>query len=73
MVTHAFNPSTREAKSGGSLSMRLDWSTELFPGQPELHRDTLSQKIEANKTTTKKPNNNNNNNKLFPWTETALV
>jgi hypothetical protein len=44
MVAHAFNPSTREAEAGGFLSSRPAWSTEWVPGQPELHRETLSQK-----------------------------
>jgi hypothetical protein len=38
VVAHAFNPSTRETEAGGFLSSR--W----VPGQPELHRETLSQK-----------------------------
>jgi hypothetical protein len=33
---------------GGFLSSRPTWSTELVPGQPRLHRETLSQK--QNKT-----------------------
>jgi major histocompatibility complex class I len=28
VVAHTFNPSTREAESGGFLSLRPDWSTE---------------------------------------------
>jgi hypothetical protein len=28
MVVHAFNPSTREAEAGGSLSSRPAWSTK---------------------------------------------
>jgi major histocompatibility complex class I len=28
LVVHAFNPSTREAEAGGSLSSRPAWSTE---------------------------------------------
>jgi hypothetical protein len=44
MVTHAFDPSTREAEAGGSLSSRPAWSTEWVPGQPGLHRETLSWK-----------------------------
>jgi hypothetical protein len=43
MMMHAFNPSTL-----GSLSLRQAWSIERVPGQPELHRKTLSQK--TNKT-----------------------
>ena len=41
---HTFNPSTWGAEAGGSLSSRPAWSTEWVPGQPELHRETLSWK-----------------------------
>jgi hypothetical protein len=41
---HAFNPSTWEAEAGEFLSSRPAWSTEWVPGQPRLHRETLSQK-----------------------------
>jgi hypothetical protein len=51
VVAHAFNPSTWEAEAGGFLSSRPAWSTERVPGQPGLHRETLSRKT------------NNNNNK----------
>jgi hypothetical protein len=43
VVVHAFNPSIWEAEAGGSLSSRPAWSTEWVPGQPGLHRETLSQ------------------------------
>ena len=43
-MAHAFNPSTREAEAGGSLSLRPAWATEQVPGQPGLHTETLSQK-----------------------------
>jgi hypothetical protein len=43
VVVHAFNPSTWEAKTGRFLSLRPAWSTEWGPGQPGLHRETLSQ------------------------------
>jgi hypothetical protein len=43
-VAHVFNPSTQEAEAGGFLSSRPAWSTEWVPGQPGLHRETLSQK-----------------------------
>jgi hypothetical protein len=43
-MVHAFNPSTWEAEAGGFLSSRPAWSTKLVPGQPGLHRETLSQK-----------------------------
>ena len=49
MVVHAFNPSTWEAEAG-SLSSRPAWSKEQVPGQPELHKETLSQKTTKNKT-----------------------
>jgi hypothetical protein len=40
-VAHAFNPSTWEA--GEFLSSRPAWSTEWVPGQPGLHRETISK------------------------------
>jgi hypothetical protein len=43
VVAHAFHSSTWEAEAGGFLSSRPAWSTELVPGQPGLHRETLSQ------------------------------
>jgi hypothetical protein len=48
VVAHAFNPSTREAEAGGFLSLRPAWSTEWVPGQPGLHRETLSRKNKQN-------------------------
>jgi hypothetical protein len=58
VVAHAFNPSSWEAEAGGFLSLRPAWSTEWVPGQPELHRETLSrksQKAKKTKKTQKKP------------------
>jgi hypothetical protein len=52
------NPSTREAEAGGFLSSRPAWSTKWVPGQPGLHRETLSPK--QNKT---KKNKNKQTNK----------
>jgi hypothetical protein len=49
VVAHTFSHSTQEAEADGFLSLRLAWSTEWVPGQPGLHRETLSQK---NKTKT---------------------
>ena len=46
MVTHALNPRTWEAEVGGFLSLRPTWSTEGDPGQPEIHRETLSTKTQ---------------------------
>jgi hypothetical protein len=43
VVAHAFTPSTREAEAGGFLSSRPAWSTKWVPGQPGLHRETLSR------------------------------
>jgi hypothetical protein len=51
VVAHAFNPSTREAEAGGFL--RPAWSTEWVPGEPGLHRETLSGKNKTTTTTTK--------------------
>jgi hypothetical protein len=42
VVAHAFNPSTWVADPGGFLSWRPAWSTEWVPGQPGLHRETMS-------------------------------
>ena len=49
VVAHAFNPSTREAEADGFLSSRPAWSTEWVPGQPGLHRETLSRKTKKKK------------------------
>jgi hypothetical protein len=58
LVAHAFNPSTWEAEAGRFLSSRLAWSIEWVPGQPGLHRETLSWK---NKQTNKIPKNKQTN------------
>jgi hypothetical protein len=52
VVVHAFNPSTWEAEAGRFLSLRPACSIELVPGQPGLHRETLSLK-QTNKQTNK--------------------
>jgi hypothetical protein len=57
-VVHAFNPSTREAEAGGFLSSMPAWSTKWVPGQPELYRETLSQKTKQNKTKQNKTKQN---------------
>jgi hypothetical protein len=44
VVVHTFNSSTWEAETGRFLSPRPAWSTEWIPGQPGLHRETLSWK-----------------------------
>jgi hypothetical protein len=43
VVVHTFNPSAREAEAGRFLSSRPAWSTKWVPGQPGLHRETLSR------------------------------
>jgi hypothetical protein len=52
-VAHTFNPSTREAEAGRFLSSRPAWSTKWVPGQPGLHRKTLSRKKKNNQTNKK--------------------
>jgi hypothetical protein len=49
VVAHAFNPSTWEAEAGRFLSSRPAWSTGRVPGQPGLHRETLSRKTKKKK------------------------
>jgi hypothetical protein len=44
VVVHNFNPSTWKTKAGESLSSRPAWSTKWVPGQPGLHRETLTGK-----------------------------
>jgi hypothetical protein len=46
-VAHAFSPSTREAEAEADEfpSSRSAWSTEWVPGQPGLHRETLSRTL----------------------------
>jgi hypothetical protein len=48
---HAFNPSTLEAETGGSLvSFKACLDYRGVPGQPRLHSKTLSQKNQTNPT-----------------------
>jgi hypothetical protein len=49
VVALAFNPSTWEAEAGGFLSSRPAWSTKWVPGQPGLHRETMSRKTKKKK------------------------
>jgi hypothetical protein len=48
-MVHTFDPSTGEAEVDRSQSSRPAWSTEWILRQPELYRETLSQKTK-NKT-----------------------
>ena len=43
-MAYAFNHSTGEAEAGVCLTSRAAWSIQQVPGQPGLHRETLSQK-----------------------------
>ena len=69
VAVHGFNPSTWEAEADRFLSLSLGWSTEWVPGQPGLHKETLSQKNQnqnqnqqqQNKTKKDKSNKNNKN------------
>jgi hypothetical protein len=63
VVAHAFNHSTWEAEAGEFLSSRPAWSTEWVPGQPELHKETLSRKT---KTKTKQKQKQKQTNKKPP-------
>jgi hypothetical protein len=68
VVAHAFNPSTWEAEAGGFLSSRPAWTTKWVPGQPELYRETLSQK--TNKQTKKFSIGSDN---VVQWKSVCLV
>ena len=53
-----FNPSTREAKAGRSLSSRPAWTREGVPGQaPKPHTETLSRKKEKKNCTAQEVSN----------------
>jgi hypothetical protein len=53
VVVHTFNPNTWEAEAGEFLSSKPAWSTEWVPGQPGLHRETLSKKKKKKDSTNK--------------------
>lgn len=42
MVAHSFYPSTQDSEASTYLSLRAVLTTERIPGQPVLHRNTLS-------------------------------
>lgn len=54
IVVHAFNAMHLGlmAEAGGCLSLRPTWPTQQVPGQPGVHRETLSQE-QHNKQETK--------------------
>ena len=59
VVAHAFDPRTWEAEAGRFLSSRPTQSTKWFPGQPELYRETLSQKQQQQQQKQTKKNQKN--------------
>jgi hypothetical protein len=54
-----------EAEAGGFLSLRPVWSTEWVPGQPGLHKETLSWK-------TKNKQANKQKSQMFDFTNKDL-
>ena len=62
---------TREAEAGGFLSSKPAWSTEWVPGQPGLHRETLSRK--TNKQTKKTKQNTTKRNNIQGWRDGSTV
>jgi hypothetical protein len=64
VVADAFNPSTQEAEAGEFLSSRPAWSTEWVPGQPGLHRKTLSWRKKKRRRKSKKQKQKTNNGQL---------
>jgi len=67
-------PSTWEAEAGGFLSSRPAWSTKWVPGQPGLHRETLSWKTKNNNNNKKQKKNPNKqkNKQKSPWIKLCL-
>jgi hypothetical protein len=49
VVAHAFNPSTREAEAGGSLSSRPAWSTEFQDSQGYTEKPCLEKQKQTKK------------------------
>ena len=50
VVVHTFNPSAQGGRGRWiSMSSRPVWFTEWVPGQPEIHRETLSRKTKTKK------------------------
>lgn len=43
-MAQAFNPGTSMGEAGRSLGSRAACSTQVAPGQPWIHRETMSQK-----------------------------
>ena len=49
VAVHAFNPSTREAEAGGSLSLTPAWSTRASSRTARTTQRNLSQKPKTKK------------------------
>jgi hypothetical protein len=58
VVVHAFNPSTREAKAGGFLSLRPAWSTSEFQVSQGYTEKPCLEKTKQNKTKQNKTKQN---------------
>jgi hypothetical protein len=61
------HPSTLEAEAGSCLSYKLAWATGRVPGQPELHRKTLSWKTKTQENETTKPKQQQKNKQMKSW------
>jgi hypothetical protein len=44
VMVYVFNPSTQEAEAVRSLEFKASLVTGRVPGQPALHKETLSKK-----------------------------
>jgi hypothetical protein len=73
VVAHAFNLSTWEAETGRFLSSRPAWSTKWVPGQPGLHRETLSWKRNNKKFSLTLKHKQNQNNFIWQKTKTSYL
>lgn len=50
LVVRVFNPGTCQARTGRYLNLKIIWSTQCFPDEPELHSEVLFQnKINSNR------------------------
>jgi hypothetical protein len=47
-MAHTFNPSTREAETGGFLSLRLAWTTEFQDSQGYTEKHCLEKQKQKN-------------------------
>lgn len=50
LVVQVFNPGTCQARTGRYLNLKIIWSTQCFPDEPELQNEVLFQnKISCNR------------------------